>query len=109
MKTGNPVHNPNYFIITGGPGAGKTTVLQELRQRGFICMDEVARDIIKEEMLIDGQALPWKNRDLYLETMFNRSVEDFKKAGGCKYRYYFFRQGNIGQHYLCGDNRQYDF
>ena len=38
----------NLFIITGGPGAGKTTVLTELQRLGFTCVPEVARQIIQE-------------------------------------------------------------
>lgn len=38
------------YIFTGGPGAGKTTVLELLRTRGFTCKQEVAREIIKERL-----------------------------------------------------------
>lgn len=30
----NPIHSPNFYLFTGGPGAGKTTVLDELKQQG---------------------------------------------------------------------------
>lgn len=35
------------FVVTGGPGAGKTTVLDKLAQDGFVCVPESARAIIK--------------------------------------------------------------
>jgi predicted ATPase len=38
------------FVITGGPGAGKTTVLNALAKRGYICAFESARAIIKERL-----------------------------------------------------------
>jgi len=38
------------YILTGGPGAGKTTVLELLRTKGFTCKPEVAREIIKERL-----------------------------------------------------------
>ncbi len=38
------------YIFTGGPGAGKTTVLDLLREKGFTCVPEVARAIIKERL-----------------------------------------------------------
>jgi predicted ATPase len=53
--------NP-FFIITGGPGAGKTTLLDALVQRNFKCIPEVARQIIKEHVEMEGEALPWKNK-----------------------------------------------
>lgn len=71
--------NSNLMVITGGPGTGKTTVLQELERRGFACVPEVARQIILEQMHADGDALPWANTERYCELMLNRSVASFLK------------------------------
>src|SRR5499427_8495297 len=38
------------FVITGGPGAGKTTVLKALAERGYTYAAESARDIIRERL-----------------------------------------------------------
>src|SRR5215469_13697565 len=38
------------FVITGGPGAGKTTMLHALAERGYICAAESARAIIRERL-----------------------------------------------------------
>ena len=38
------------FVITGGPGAGKTTLLHALAERGYICVPESARAIIRERL-----------------------------------------------------------
>ncbi len=35
------------ILLTGGPGTGKTTVLNRLKQRGYFCFEEVSRVIIK--------------------------------------------------------------
>lgn len=43
------VHN-HYYVITGGPGVGKTTLLGELEKRNYRCMPEVARRVIQEQM-----------------------------------------------------------
>ena len=67
----------NFYVLTGGPGSGKTSVLQELERRGYICIPEVARPIIKEQISINGNALPWKNREKYSELMLQHSVRDF--------------------------------
>ncbi len=48
---------PNFFILTGGPGSGKTSVLTALAQKGFLTVPEVGRKIIKEQQLIGGNAL----------------------------------------------------
>jgi predicted ATPase len=36
------------YILTGGPGGGKTTLLQLLESAGYTCVPEVARSIIRE-------------------------------------------------------------
>ncbi|MBB6500693.1 AAA family ATPase [Pedobacter cryoconitis] len=69
--------NNNFFVITGGPGSGKTTLLSELENMGYQCIPEVAREIIKEQMRTDGEALPWKNKELFKQLMLDRSVADY--------------------------------
>jgi predicted ATPase len=44
------VENENLFVISGGPGAGKMTVLQELAKLGLRYAPEVAREIIREQV-----------------------------------------------------------
>jgi predicted ATPase len=67
----------SYFVITGGPGVGKTTLLEELQKRLFTCVHEIAREIIQEQVAVQGDALPWKNKELYLQMMFDRSVNSY--------------------------------
>lgn len=38
------------YVFTGGPGAGKTTVLDLLKKNGFTCIPEVAREIINNRL-----------------------------------------------------------
>lgn len=40
----------NRFVFAGGPGAGKTTVINVLQERGFYCAHDVARAIIKARL-----------------------------------------------------------
>ena len=37
--------NSKKVVIAGGPGTGKTTIINELKKRGFICYDEISREI----------------------------------------------------------------
>ena len=57
--------NPNLYVISGGQGAGKTTVLLELARFGFHHAPEVARQIIQEQIRSGGTALPWADRQAY--------------------------------------------
>lgn len=72
--------NNNFFVITGGPGVGKTTLLQELKNRDYNTIPEIARELIKEEQAKNGNALPWKDKNLYKEVMFNRSINSFEQV-----------------------------
>jgi predicted ATPase len=72
-------------VISGGPGAGKTALVEELRRRGYSCSSEVARQIIQEQMSADGDALPWADRERYARQMLDRSVAalgERSQAGG---------------------------
>lgn len=70
----------DFYIITGGPGAGKTTLLHELKRRGYACVREAAREIIREQMTGGGCALPWGNVRDYTALMLERSVNDYQAA-----------------------------
>ena len=74
------MEKPNLFVITGGPGTGKTTLLKELETRGYACVPEVARQIIQEQVRSAGIALPWGDRELYTSMMLERSVEAFRRS-----------------------------
>jgi predicted ATPase len=36
---------PNKVVITGGPGTGKTTLINHLKALGFMCFDEISRQV----------------------------------------------------------------
>lgn len=67
----------NFYIITGGPGTGKTTLLQELHVRGYPYVPEVARKLIKDQLEANGEALPWKDARYYSCLMLGYSIRDF--------------------------------
>ncbi len=83
--------NNNFYIITGGPGAGKTSLIEELEKRGYPCVKEVAREIIRTQMEINGEALPWKDCKAYSELMLAYSLKTYKKTIGIKNICFFDR------------------
>lgn len=68
----------NFIVITGGPGVGKTTLIDALKLLGNCVVQEDARKIIKKQMEINGEGLPWKNKTLYAELMFKASLKNYQ-------------------------------
>ncbi|MBC9798396.1 AAA family ATPase [Sinomicrobium weinanense] len=69
-----------FYVMTGGPGVGKTTTLLALQKHGYDHVPEVARQVIREQMAQDGDALPWKNTEKYRDLMLSRSVDSYLSA-----------------------------
>ncbi|MBN9888853.1 AAA family ATPase [Salipiger abyssi] len=70
----------HFFVVTGGPGAGKTSLITELSRRGFHTIPESGRAIIREEMVSGGDALPWADRMAYAERMLERDLRAYEDA-----------------------------
>lgn len=50
------------IVFTGGPGAGKTSVIEQLKTQGFICSPETGRHVIQRQVANYGSALPWNDK-----------------------------------------------
>lgn len=61
----------NFHVLTGGPGAGKTTLIETLASMGYATTPEAGRGIIRDQVAIGGSALPWADRALYAELMLS--------------------------------------
>ncbi len=70
----------NFYVITGGPGVGKTSILEELLKSGYEVVPEIAREIIRDQMKVNGEGLPWKNKELYTDLMLKASVDSYVEA-----------------------------
>ena len=60
---------PRFFVITGGPGAGKTTLIASLAREGFAVSHEAGRRIIRAQQAANGRALPWIDPLLFAQAM----------------------------------------
>lgn len=50
------------YIITGAPGTGKTSIINELQKKGYYCIKEYSREIIFNQIKSKGNILPWRNQ-----------------------------------------------
>lgn len=82
----------NFILMTGGPGVGKTTLIDELRRRGELTVEETHRRIIREEAAQDGEALPWRDQNAYLARAAREDIAIFRKLR-TEHRRVFFDRG----------------
>ncbi len=70
----------NRYIITGGPGTGKSTLLNALKAEGYECYDEISRTIIQEQQLINGDKVPWKNLSAFAYICYERMTAQLENT-----------------------------
>lgn len=70
----------NLIVITGGPGAGKTTLIDALRGAGFATAPESGRAVIRDQVAIGGPALPWADTALFAELMLAWDMRSYRWA-----------------------------
>ncbi len=85
------IERPNFVIISGCSGGGKSTLLSELAALGYSYVAEPGRQVVKEQSAIGGDALPWKNLDKFLELSLSRSLYQFNSISEKKNLVFFDR------------------
>ena len=78
MNAYNELHISKYmegeiskYVLTGGPGVGKTSVLNVLGQRGYNIVPEAARQIITKAQEEKTDCLSWKNNQGFQDAVMN--------------------------------------
>lgn len=62
--------------MSGGPGAGKTTVLTALEESGYPCVPESARSIIRERLAAGLSPRP--DTQAFARSILDRDIEQFE-------------------------------
>lgn len=68
------------FVITGGPGSGKSSVIAALAEQGVATMPEAGRAIIRDQIAIGGNALPWDDRAAFAGQMLGWELRSHREA-----------------------------
>jgi predicted ATPase len=96
----------SFVTISGCSSGGKSTLLVELRRRGFATIDEPGRRIVVEELERGGGALPWMDAVAFLRRAIDVSLAD-RAAADASARWVFFDRGLIdaaaGLEHLTGE------
>ena len=69
-----------FHVISGGPGSGKSTLIDALEQHGYARTVEAGRAIIQDQVAIGGTALPWGDRALFAELMLSWEMRSYRLA-----------------------------
>src|ERR1700722_2938769 len=68
------------YVVTGGPGSGKSTLIEALAASGVPSMPEAGRAIIQDQVAIGGNALPWSDRQAFAELMLSWEMRSYRAA-----------------------------
>ncbi|WP_240207459.1 AAA family ATPase [Vibrio sp. CyArs1] len=78
----------NRVVFTGGPGSGKTSVIEFLHQKGYARAPEVGRKVIKAQVDLQGKALPWLDKVAFRDEMVLEEIENYENFGSTEITFY---------------------
>lgn len=73
------------YIVTGGPGSGKSTLVGMLEQRGHRCYPEVSRELIRQESQRPDGVMPWNDLEAFARLAFTEMLlqhDNVEETGG---------------------------
>ena len=81
-RCGSEGRKPHQFpvVISGCSGGGKSSILAELRRRGYEVIPEAGRQIVREQLFIGSDGLPWVNIDRFIDLAVSRAMYAYNAA-----------------------------
>ncbi len=74
MSTEPRENTENLIVISGCSGGGKSTLLAELAARGYHVCEEPGRQVVREQLRVGGDGLPWANSFKFAELCISRAM-----------------------------------
>lgn len=68
------------IVLAGGPGTGKTSIINELKKRNYFCFDEVARQITAEAQKSGIEQLFLKRPLEFSKKVLDGRIQHFEEA-----------------------------
>lgn len=86
--------NERFIVLSGCSGGGKSSLLAELRRRGYGIVEEPGRRIIQLETERGGRALPWADLATFARRAIEISLAD-RDAAAALTSWVFFDRGLV--------------
>ena len=81
------------IVLTGAPGTGKSTVINELEKRNYFCMHEISRDVTLEAQRNGTEQLFLTEPLLFSDMLLKGRTEQYQKACELDKEMVFFDRG----------------
>lgn len=85
--------NTRKIVITGGPGTGKSTLINELIKQGYPCLEEISREIILDAKKKGIDQLFLTQPLLFSELLLKGRQQQFEEAHILQNELIFFDRG----------------
>lgn len=83
-----------FVVLSGCSGGGKSTLLDELRRRGYAVIEEPGRRVVQTELSHGGEALPWLDLEAFARKAIKLSLDDLERASVLQ-SWVFFDRGLV--------------
>lgn len=80
-------------MITGGPGSGKTTLINSLEQNGQTVLHEISREIIREAQKESIEQLFLENPILFSEKLLEGRLKQYEMGDAYSNSFLFYDRG----------------
>jgi predicted ATPase len=94
-----------FVVISGCSGGGKSTLIAELARRGYACVEEPGRRVVRNELAAGGSALPWLDAEAFMHRVVALALSDLAAASESSGDVFFDRgliDAVAGLHFVTG-------
>jgi len=81
------------IVISGGPGTGKSSIIDELSKKGYKIFEESSREIIKKYKKLGHEQLFLSNPIKFSEILLKNRVNQYIESNNANSNYCFFDRG----------------